>query len=274
MAEFLINGQAANQLPVEDRGLHYGDGVFETIAVEKGQPLCWQQHWDRLQRGAQALAIPIPQQEQVTAELKQLINNSDRAVIKLIITRGQGGRGYKLPPQIQPTRILGLYPFPDYSTINPLAGVNVRLCKYRIQHNQRLAGIKHLNRLDQVLARAEWNDEYAEGIMQDVAGNLIEGTMSNFFLIKEQQLLTPDLSLCGIHGIIRERILAIADTFGLQATVCELDESSLYDATEMFLCNSIIGIWPVKKYRDHEFQNTAITLGIREQLLANKIIAG
>ncbi len=273
MNNFLINGQPGDAISVSDRGLHYGDGVFETITIDQGQPLCWQQHLQRLEQGCNRLGITVPPPKVLLDEAQSLLSNSAREVIKLIITRGQGGRGYQAPHDMSTTRIIGSYPFPDYSKLDPLSGVNVRLCEHRLSQNQNLAGIKHLNRLEQVLARSEWvTEDYAEGLMLDIAGNIIEGTMSNIFLVLGKELLTPDLTFCGINGIVRQNILSLASNLGLISKITTVNMETLIGADEMFLCNSVIGIWPVNEIGGHFFKNMSVTMQIRDLLLQNRII--
>lgn len=183
LVRMLINGQDSTTLSAQDRGLLYGDGLFETIAIRNGAPLRWERHLQRLMLGCERLGIPCPDVTTLTLESLDLCKGHDRAVLKLIVTRGVGGRGYRAPAQLQPTRILARHPWPDYPD-HARDGVRVRLCDMRLAQQPALAGIKHLNRLEQVLARAEWNDEdIAEGLLFDREDHVIEATMSNLFLV-------------------------------------------------------------------------------------------
>lgn len=271
---FLINGRIDDKLPVQDRGLHYGDGVFETIAVSRQTPLCWDSHYQRLKTGCDRLGIDCPSFTLLQAEAGQLVKNTDRGVLKIIITRGQGGRGYRSPvPAVPVTRILGLYPWPDFPEENYKEGVKVRICHTRLGLNPQLAGIKHLNRLEQVLARGEWDrPDIAEGLMLDTEGQVIEGTMSNLFIIRDQMLLTPDLSQCGIDGIVRKHVLDLAPEMGLPVEITALDKTGIYAADEIFLCNSIIGIWAVTSLETQGFTHGPWTRKIRDKLIERQII--
>ena len=118
---------------------------------------------------------------------------------------------------------------------------------YRYAHNSVLAGIKHLNRLEQVLARSEWTDSsIAEGVVLDHEENVIEGTMSNVFYIKGKTLYTPELSACGVDGIIRRKVITLATELHLEICINKISLKSLMDADEIFMCNSVIGVWPIK----------------------------
>jgi len=271
---FLINGQFSETLSVQDRGLHYGDGVFETLAVKQQQPLCWDKHYARLKTGCIRLGMECPSADLLLSESEQVYDDADCSVLKIILTRGQGSRGYRLPDkQNSLTRILASYPWPDFPADNPVAGVTIRFCNTRLGYNPQLAGIKHLNRLEQVLARSEWDDrEIAEGLMRDTQNNIIEGTMSNLFIIRDNELITPDLTGCGIAGIIRECILALAENIGLRKLITTLTDEDLQSADEIFLCNSVIGIWPVRQVDQHAIRTGPWTSKIRHQLIQEKMI--
>lgn len=231
-----------------DRGLAYGDGLFETMAVVEGEPVLWDAHLARLTAGCARLGIPAPDPQQLAGEAARLCHGHPRAVLKLVYTRGSGGRGYAPPAPAAPVRILSVHPWPTVSGHAGREGVRVRVCQTRLARQPALAGMKHLNRLEQVLARQEWNDpDIAEGVMCDTHGQVIEGVMSNLFVVKDGQLWTPDLSECGVAGIMRAYLLARCSSRGVSATIAPMSLASLHDADEVLLCNSVIGIWPVRE---------------------------
>lgn len=271
---YLINGQTSESLSVHDRGLHYGDGLFETLAVQDGTPLCWDKHYQRLARGCERLQLDCPPPDLLFGEGRQLVGNSPLVVLKVIITRGEGGRGYRFPETGTPvTRILGVFPWPDHPQTNRTKGVTLRMCRTRLGKNPVMAGMKHLNRLEQVLARSEWdNPDVAEGIMQDTDDNIIEGTMSNIFIINGNKLLTPDLTHCGIAGVVRECILALAPDIGFKTKIKNVSEADLYTAGEIFVCNSVIGLWPVSAIEGHKFTPGPGTGRIHNELVSRRII--
>ena len=244
----LVNGEHAAVFPVRDRGLQYGHGLFETIAIKQGQPQYWDQHMARLINGCTQLAMKAPDLSLLKKEAQQLSGQSDKAVLKIIYTCGEGGRGYRAPEMTLPNRILSISEWPDYPEANCRTGVVVQLCENRLGSNQALAGIKHLNRLEQVLARSEWADpEIAEGLMLDTQGLLIEGTMSNVFFVKNNTLCTPSLSQCGVAGVMRLLVLELAETLGINTYIDDFTPEDISQADEVFLTNSLIEIWPVKK---------------------------
>lgn len=257
---YLINGDPRGHIEHDDRGLLYGDGVFETVAVRNGQPLSWDRHMRRLHHGCARLAITAPDIALLHAEALHVAHGAPRAVLKIIITRGPGARGYRAAAHAAPTRVLSVHPWPDYPEAFNHAGVAVRVCATRLGKNPALAGIKHLNRLEQVLARGEWDDpEIAEGLMLDSAGHVIEGTFSNIFAVRDGMLITPDLTACGVAGIRRELILEYAHGAAIPVTIAPLPLSELLDMHEIFLCNSLIGVWPVRELAGKPFAPGPLT---------------
>jgi 4-amino-4-deoxychorismate lyase len=247
-----VNGQAATQLSLLDRGLAYGDGLFETILLQQGKPVWLDAHLGRLQNGCDRLGLHIDRmllQGEITAFLEQnqhLILPKSQAVLKIMLTRQSGGRGYRAATRLC-NRILTLHPAPSDSAHNATHGIKAFLCQFRLAQQPKLAGIKHLNRLEQVLASQEWpDDSYQEGVVLDRADYVIEGTRTNLFAVINQQLLTPGLDQCGVNGIMRQQLL---QHFGKQAKVQAFDYHAMLEADEIFVCNSIVGVWPVVSLR-------------------------
>ena len=265
----LINGECRDAIPSSDRGFQYGDGLFETIAIQRGRALFLERHLQRLAHGCQQLRLPLPDNALLRAEITQLIqaHNTQSAVLKIIITRGSGGRGYRQPASIIPTRLLSLHPFPDYPCSYSQEGIRVKLCQTRLGLNPQLAGIKHLNRLEQVLARAEWDSpDIQEGIVLDSHGNVIEATMSNVFYVNQGSLYTAKLSQSGVAGIIRALILERAAALHIPCHVHSFGVDALFNADEVFVCNSIIGLWRVRQFEHKQFNICADALSLRLQV--------
>jgi 4-amino-4-deoxychorismate lyase len=217
--------------------------------------------------GCSRLNIQPVAETKLLEEAARLVKSIERGVIKIIITRGQGGRGYATPKDNNSSRIITLYPWPDYAHENSLSGVQTRVCDYRYAINPGLAGIKHLNRLEQILARSEWEESsIAEGIVMDQNDNVIEGTMSNIFYVTESVLLTPDLSSSGINGVVRQKIIELAATMQLEVRITKTPLDALMSADEIFMCNSIIGVWPIKMIDEKPFQVGETTHQIRQSL--------
>lgn len=244
----MINGEQGGVIHAMDRGVMYGDGVFRTMCMRHGHVHCWPQQYNKLQADCQALDILCPARQTLEQELQQLARDKPDGVVKIIVTRGEGGRGYRVPDSVSPNRVLLTSPLPEYPTAFWHEGVKLHLCNLRVSHQPRLAGIKHLNRLENVLARMEWDDAtIADGLLLDAEGWVVEGTMSNVFMRSGQRLLTPDLSQCGVAGLQRQRILQHAPSLGLTPEVTHISLPTLLNADEVFVCNSVIGVWPVRQ---------------------------
>lgn len=239
----LINGEQATALPVNDRALAYGDGLFETIRYCNGRLLFEDLHLQRLARGCARLHLEYDSgalEREIDLALR--LGKAPDGILKIIISRGSGGRGYR-PPRQTATRILTLHPLPDYGTTPPELGIRAFLCRQRLATGGTLAGIKHLNRLEQVLAASEWPDEsFHEGLMLDGDGYVMEGTRSNLFFVNKGRLYTPDLARCGIDGIMRQVLL---QRYGQNAEIGYYTLADLHLADEVFVSNSVIGVWPL-----------------------------
>lgn len=241
-----LDGQPATQLSLLDRGLAYGDGLFETIKVLEGRPTLLNYHLERLTQGAARLKLRVDQ-HLLEAELQAFCAVLGQGVVKLIVTRGDGLRGYAAPVT-SARRILLASATPAYPQANAEQGVALFDCQTRLAEQPLLAGLKHLNRLEQVLARSEWESaDYAEGLLRDYSGRIIEGVFSNLLLVKDGALLVPDVSRCGVAGVMRAALIEHAQTQGINVRIGDYRLVDLRAADEVFLCNSLYGIWPVRQ---------------------------
>ena len=258
MSGCLIDGVAGEGIPADDRGLAYGHGVFETLEIAAGALPHWDRHWRRLCLGCSRFGLAEPDEALVRGEAERLAAGLERAVLKLMLTAGSGGAGYGVPDGATPRRILCVRDWPQRTV--SAEGVALRLCRTRLPFDAQLAGIKHLNRLHSVLARAEWRDEYAEGLLCDPEGCIVEGTMSNVFWVEGDTLLTPDLSRCGVAGIMRERIFDWAKDHGVAVRTEACPPERLRRADAVFVCNSLIGVWPAARLDDHSLSRSSAVL--------------
>lgn len=275
---YLVDGEVCSQVPADDRGLAYGDGLFETIAVRRGRPCLWRRHLDRLSLGCRRLGIQMPTRVRLEADVLALIGISAHGsagegsrtgrlsgefaaavdppdgVLKIIVTRGSGARGYRLPEPARPRSILSFTPDAPNATAERLPGVRLTLCETRLGENVSFAGIKHLNRLEQVLARREWSDpDIVDGVMCNARGNVICGTMSNLFLWSGDAIATPRLDRCGVLGtlraVIREQARELGVAFGERA----LRPADLARGQGLFISNALIGVVPVAHFQGVSF---------------------
>ena len=272
-----IDGSEQTTLSVTDRGLAYGHGLFETMRVVNGQVILAQMHFERLERGCTVLSIPFSNAMKglLESELKMLSAKLHNGTLKLIVTAGSAGRGYGAG-QLEPRRILLGYPATEYPPSYREDGIAVRTCHYRLPVNEQLAGIKHLNRLDQVMARCEWTTpDWAEGIMLDPAGSVVEGIMTNLFAVIGGTLVTPLLDRAGVEGIMRRYLLEQARVLGFSVDQVRLPLAEFLTASEVFVCNSVLGIWPVRQWDQCRFKPGPVTresLAITDQLFTAKVV--
>ncbi|WP_101759424.1 aminodeoxychorismate lyase [Oceanicoccus sp. KOV_DT_Chl] len=263
----LVDGRACHTVDINDRGLAYGDGVFETLRVVNRRAVFVDRHLRRLVDGCQRLSIALDV-ALVLADINTLLSGCDHSsyILKIIITRAGQARGYRPGIAVGCHRIVSITKDSSDYQQQRAAGVNVRVCDTRLTVNPALAGVKHLCRLENVLARAEWSQaSITEGLMLDTDGRLIEGTMSNVFLVLSGRLWTPKLHRCGVAGIIRGVICEVLSPECLQRD-CILED--VYRADEVFICNSLIGILPVTAIGCHQKNVGAFTLAL-QRLLAS-----
>ena len=247
-ARVLVNGLAENRVSAVDRGLAYGDGLFETIRAVNGAAPLWDRHMERLRDGCGRLGLPPPDAAMLADEFAGVTDGMTDAVVKIIMTRGRGERGYAPPTSIDVTRIVAAFPAPLPPADWYRDGIRVRCCELRLAAQPRLAGIKHLNRLEQVLARAEWSDAaVVEGLLFDQAGNLVSATAANVFVGIDGGLRTPPIDRCGVAGVLRGALLDALPNVQVQT----MTKEDLMRADEMFLTSSVRGVLPVRALDEH-----------------------
>ncbi|HJR13845.1 MAG TPA: aminodeoxychorismate lyase [Rhodanobacteraceae bacterium] len=250
-ARVLVDGFAEDRVSALDRGLAYGDGLFETIRVVDGAAPLWDRHIARLRDGCRRLDLPVPGVATLAEELAHVADGMTDAAVKIILTRGRGERGYAPPESIHVTRIVAAFPSALLPSDWYRDGIRVRCCGLRLAFQPRLAGIKHLNRLEQVLARAEWSDAaVVEGLLFDQAGNLVCATAANVFVGVAGELLTPPVDKCGVAGVMRGALLDAFPDVHLQT----MTKEELMHADEIFLASSVRGVLPVRMLDEHVFR--------------------
>ena len=266
MASVIINGRQESVIDFKDRGFQYGDGLFETMAYKNGRIIYLDEHLSRLSEGCRRLNIPVIDQSVWLEDIKNLSLEKNAQVIKIMLTRGAGGRGYQYG-DVEPNRIVACYDWPEYPDNFKNEGVRTRFCKTAVSVNPALAGIKHLNRLDNVLARNEWSDaSISEGLMLDDMAYVVEGTMTNVFGVKNGTIYTPDLSRAGVNGIIRNKVIKLARYLGYVVYETNITREELMAMDEIFLTNSIIGIWPVRQVEEKNYNNNLVTQRLIQEL--------
>ncbi len=248
-----INGEPADHITLPNRGLAYGDGVFTTIAVLNAKVQLWQYHWARLQQAADALCFTIPDEQQCYQDVCAAAQHQPDGVIKVTFIRDECAahrRGY-LPQTGKPAQqIISVYPRPNWPLTHWQTGISLAPLAYPLTMQPILAGIKHLNRLENVLAAATLAKEYPaaqEGWCCDWQGNVVSGVKSNVFMIKAGCCYTPLLDHSGVRGVMRTHVLACLRTHHYTVTETTITPQDLRDADAIFMTNALIGVWPVTR---------------------------
>jgi 4-amino-4-deoxychorismate lyase len=251
----LVDGVVTETVDARDRGLAYGDGVFRTLRTHAGQPVWWRDHYAKLAHDCAALGLVCPDEATLRREVEQVALPAAGAV-KILVTRGVGERGYAAPSPVSCTRIVIATALPSHAQTRD--DIEARWCTLRLAQQPRLAGVKHLNRLENVLARAEWDDaSILEGLLCDSAGDVVGGVMSNVFWVKDGALSTPDLALCGVAGVTRARVLAVAERVGLRTHIVRQPRAAILAADEVMICNSLLGMRRIARLNEARWPEPA-----------------
>jgi len=247
-----VNGQRSDHISVYDRAFQYGDGLFETIAVVNGKPALLDLHLQRLRSGLSRLSFPELPMQPLVDDIQDKCQKFDSAALKLVVTRGESRRGYLPSATPKINVLLAFSEKNNYESIVP--AIALCFCNTQLGINPLLAGIKHLNRLEQVLAKKESHERgYKDGLVSDLDGNIIEATSANLFLWKDSKLITPDLERCGINGVVRQLVFNIAEQMDIPVVIGNISKADCNNADALFISNSLNGIIPVKKLEDTSF---------------------
>lgn len=264
MINCLVNGEISTFIATTNRGLNYGDGVFETMVVNSTRPRRWQAHMDRLGLGCERLGLVMPPQALLLREVQTVSAGLTDAVVKIVLTRDGMGRGYTPPSDGTCTRIVSAHVYPDGIAEIAHEGVKAQVCDLRLALQPALGGIKHMNRLEQILAAAEIRDSNAvEGILLDREDHVISAIAANIFLVTDERLLTPRLDRCGVRGVVRAQILA---GFSHRCEQRRIHVDMLWEADEVFICNTIRGVVPLTAINEKAFDIGPVTREIQAWL--------
>ena len=262
----LIDGVPGTAVVATDRGLNYGDGLFETMRLHQGKIPLLARHLARLRADCQRIALPYPGEACIARDVEKLAGGAAAdGIVRVVLTRGDGGRGYAPPPDARGRRIVALHPLPPAGPAN----LSVGLCETRLGRSPALGGMKHLGRLEQVLAAGEvaaagWD----EGLMLDESGHVVEASRHNLFFVRDGRLWTPPLQGCGVAGVMRALVLEVLPGIGLAGGEARLRYHELHEIQEMFLCNAVAGVRPVSRIAGRRLGPAAIIDALRAPLVA------
>ena len=249
---------------LQERGLHYGDGLFETMLLADGQIKYWQEHFARLQDSARKLSIECPSKHWFEFRLKPYIDLNKRFVIKIILTRGQGGRGLQLPSDLKSNIYLLKYESPTDPNKDTIKAM---FSDVTLPQNFNLAGMKHLNRLDYVLAAHQLQQypEYNEALLFNTSGFLVESIIGNLFFVKNGLICTPLLDESGVRGVMRGLILKKLKQAGKKVNIGTYVKQDVIESDECFLCNSVQGISPLTQIENTPFPIGSVTQYLQQE---------
>ena len=252
------NDKPIEVVPIDDRGFQYGDGLFETIAIRAGSPRLWPFHWERLARGCERLGIRMPAeqdlQDQLAAALEAGDADAGSGIAKIVLSAGTGPRGYARAEGTEPRIFIGVFPSEALSRCAYEDGVDAIVCETRLAGPSVLAGLKTLNRLEQVLGRSECAAANAfEGLMVDADDRVICGTMSNVFIVIGHTIITPSLKRCGVAGVMRKLVLESFSGSDKAIAIRDVALEELMRSDEVFLSNSQFGVVPLRSCENRQW---------------------
>jgi 4-amino-4-deoxychorismate lyase len=241
----LVNGIQQNHIDIESRGLAYGDGIFTTAKISHGKVEYLNQHIERLTVGCEKLGISAPSANELTSQLISIAKNYTLAVLKVIISARSGGRGYARALNNPHDVIIMIHDFPTHYEAHARTGITLGLSNQQIGINPMLGGLKHLNRLEQVLLRQELLvSDVDDLLVTNINNEVIEATSANVFFFLNEQLYTPDVSQSGVNGIMRQAILKCYPNTIIK--VVSLDD--IRQAQAIFACNCVMGVIPIANF--------------------------
>lgn len=249
----IINGEFNSLLDISDRSFHYGDACFTTICVKQSRLQLWAKHLERLTNNCQRLGIQFADWSAVLQSAERLIEKSgaESAVVKVVITRGRGGRGYS-PKEVRwPSYVVSIHSFPSLYTNWHQNGINVGLSSVKLGKQPLLAGIKHCNRLEQVLIKdALDKTEFDDVLVCDFDDNLVESSAGNLFWLTQGQWYTPSLEYSGVEGVMRNCVLDYFAEKNSPVVQVTQNIGANFAADEMFICNSLMGVVAINTFND------------------------
>ena len=262
--QFLINGKKSLGLNPFDRGLAFGDGVFRTMKIQNGVPKYWKYHYEILSHDAKSIQIDIPSSRILLNDVKKLFSEPGDFVGKFIITRGVSARGYQFKKNIKCTRILLKNKFTPIQKETAMEGVCLQVCKQRLSKNSMLSGIKHLNRLENVLAKTELEKENFDGILLDSDGHVNECISSTIIMRVGGTLYFPSQHGAGVSGVTKKIIIDNIKYLGFKIKIKEILLEELKKSDEVVITNSIIGAIPIRKINNKKWKSFKLAYEINK----------
>ncbi|WP_282130609.1 aminodeoxychorismate lyase [Pseudoalteromonas aliena] len=261
----IITASDSTTISTSDRGLNYGDGFFTTAKVVDGQVQYWPHHKARLIECAERLGFPELDFYSLENKITQHTTDLQLSVLKILITRGEGGRGYGLPSECNITILLSVLDYPSNYSALAKKGVRLEISPIKLASQPYLAGLKTLNRLEQVLIKKAMQTQNCDDVLVlDHNNNVIEASAANIFAIKNHKVFSPLVDECGIKGVYLQ---SLCDKLPVEFKRVQVEDLTQADA--VFVCNSLMGAVPVKSIEQQVF-NTANSHALLTKLLAKE----
>ena len=276
MSHWFHDSKPADVVSIDDRAFQYGDGLFETIAIRSGEPRLWDYHLDRLTMGCERLQIALPDVRSLRRQLDHAVTQSGDipgcCAAKIVVSCGVSARGYGRETPTSARTYIGVFATMPVATELYRDGVETLVCDTRLALYSATAGLKTLNRLEQVLARSECIARSAfEGVTLDASERLICGTMSNVFIVSNQTIITPSLHRCGVEGVMRRHTIETLRANDIAVDIQDVNEDELYRSDEVFLTNSQFGILPVRRCGEKVWQHHPVTNKVMAMVAKNGV---
>ncbi|BAJ02545.1 4-amino-4-deoxychorismate lyase [Shewanella violacea DSS12] len=262
-----VNGELNRHIDPLDRGLTYGDGLFATMRIVEGKIAFLSAHFARLTQGSTRLGFPWSPSEALVTQVKHLAKTQVTGCLKLLLTRGTGGRGYGAPQMCEITEVISITPIPTHYASWQRSGISLISSPIKLSQQPRLAGIKHLNRLEQVLIKSETlPTDYQDWLVLDGLNNIAESSMANLFFVEGKQIVTPSISHSGVAGVMREQVIYALLEAGYDVEARPIPYLQLCRYQHVFMTNSLVGILDINNVDDFHFTHANFTHEIRQIL--------
>ncbi|MEC4724851.1 aminodeoxychorismate lyase [Shewanella sp. D64] len=267
MTQVWVNGVLATKIDPMDRGLAYGDGLFATMRIVKGEVQFLPAHFARLTQGAKRLGFAWSASPTLAEQLKQLALTQRNACVKLLLSRGVGGRGYAAPSPCLVNEVVFLSAFPQHYCLWQREGISLALSDILLAKQPRLAGIKHLNRLEQVLIKSiQLPEGFDDWLVLDNDGSIIESSIANLFFIKERTIFTPAITHCGVAGMMREQVIYALIDLGYNLDIKPIHHNDLAQFEHCFMTNSLLGLVDIKQIDSIAYSKSSFSDTLRQTL--------
>ncbi|WP_144207138.1 aminodeoxychorismate lyase [Shewanella donghaensis] len=267
MTSIFVNGLPQHHVNSSDRGLAYGDGAFATMRVSHSQVLFIYAHIERLKQACLRLGFTLQHQSELTLQLEEHAKTLKNGCIKLLVSRGVGGRGYTAPSSVEQTEVISLHQIPAIYQQWQQHGISLSVSDVTLARQPLLAGMKHLNRLEQVLIKQhDLPTTFDDWLVLDTEGFVVESSMANVFIVENDSVITPSLSYSGVSGVMREQVMGALLDSHINVFAEPISLKRLYETKHVFITNSLLGIVDINKVNHCDFSTWSFSRNLLKKL--------